>query len=92
MQVKSRNIRKTKCQSRGSDYTEKQVCKSQINISRRSVHSKKKKKKKKKKEAISKFLNWLETTIGTAMKHFKSSCKGGCFKVRIFLQIVSANM
>ena len=45
MQVKFRNIRKTKCQSRGSDYTEKQVCKSQINIFRRSVHSKKKKKK-----------------------------------------------
>ena len=86
MQVKSRNIRKTKCQSRGSDYTEKQVCKRQISIFRRSVHS------KKKKEAISKFLNWLETIIGTAMKHFKSSCKGGFLKVRIFLQIVSANM
>ena len=86
MQVKFRNIRKTKCRSRGSDYTEKQVCKSQINIFRRSVHSKKKKKKKKgsniKVSKLARNDYW----------YFKSSCKGGCLKVRKFLQIVSANM
>ena len=89
MQVKSRNIRKQSVSLEFLIIPKNRFVKVRLIY---FVDQYIQKKKKKKKESISKFLNWLETIIGTAMKHFKSSCKGGCLKVRIFLQIVSANM